>query len=108
MNKVLVFILAGILFLLLLIGVLYGMVQWFRGREKLDDALYYWDHARCYKITTQRGSVVRFRTPVSDVKCPAIDFFPAKRPPGMEWEVRATCQYHRQGCRPVVIVSGKW
>jgi hypothetical protein len=92
MNKVLGFSLAGVLLLLLLIAGLYRMVQWGHDRQNLSDALYYWDHAHCYKITTQRGSVVRFRTEVDRSSCSLEPLLNGPVPPGMEWSSWVECK----------------
>lgn len=94
MRKMFAFSIGGVVVFALLIGVLYRMVQWGHERQKLSDGLYYWDHAHCYKITTQRGSVVRFRTEVARDACPLEPLEVGPVPPGMEWGAWVDCEEH--------------
>jgi len=92
MNRVLGFVLAAVLCLLAVGGGLYAMVQWGHSRQKLSDSLYYWDHAHCYKITSQRGSIVRFRTEVDRSACSLEPLVNGTPPPGMEWSSWVECE----------------
>jgi hypothetical protein len=90
MNKVLGFVIAGVLLATLFGGLLYWVVQWGHDRQKLAAGLYYWDHAHCYKVSTQRGSIVRFRNEVDRANCPPLPE-DGPQPPGMEWSALVHC-----------------